>query len=35
MIISSDNELCKVLLEPDEELLKNIEKSCPRKVFVD
>ena len=35
MIIPSDNELCKVLLEPDEELLKNIEKSCPRKVFVD
>ena len=35
MIIPSDNEICKVLLEPDEELLKNIEKSCPRKVFVD
>ena len=35
MIITDDKDLCKVLLEPDEELLKNIEKSCPRKVFTD
>lgn len=35
MIIPGDNEVYKVLLEPDEELLQNMEKTCPRKVFVD
>lgn len=35
MIIPDEKEVCKVLLEPDAELIKNIEKSCPRKVFTD
>lgn len=35
MIIPDEKEVCKVLLEPDNELIKNIEKSCPRKVFTD
>ena len=35
MIIPDDKEVCKVLIEPDMELIKNIEKSCPRKVFTD
>ena len=35
MIISGEKEVYKVLLEPDQELISNIEKSCPRKVFVD
>lgn len=35
MIIPGEKENCKVLIEPDEELIKNIEKSCPRKVFND
>lgn len=35
MIIPNEKEICKVLLEPDQELIENIQKSCPRKVFVD
>lgn len=35
MIIPDEKEVCKVLLEPDQELIKNIEKCCPRKVFTD
>ena len=35
MIIADDNSVCKVLLEPDRELINNIAKSCPRKVFLD
>ncbi len=35
MIIPDEKEICKVLLEPDQELIENIQKSCPRKVFVD
>lgn len=35
MIVAGEKEVYKVLLEPDNELLENIEKSCPRKVFRD
>lgn len=35
MIIPDEKEVYKVLLEPDKELLENIQKSCPRKVFLD
>lgn len=35
MIIPDEKEVCKVLLEPDRELLENIKKTCPRKVFED
>lgn len=35
MIIPDEKEVCKVLFEPDQELIENIKKSCPRKVFVD
>ena len=35
MIIPDEKEICKVLLEPDQTLLENIQKSCPRKVFMD
>ena len=35
MIIPSEKEVCKVLLEPAQTLIENIQKSCPRKVFVD
>ncbi len=33
MIVAGDKEVYKVLLEPDNELLENIEKSCPQKSF--
>ena len=35
MIIPDDNNVYKVLLEPDRELIDNIARSCPRKVFLD
>lgn len=35
MIIAEEKEIFKVLIEPDQELIENIQKSCPRKVFVD
>ena len=35
MIIPDEKEICKVLLETDQTLLENIQKSCPRKVFMD
>lgn len=35
MIIPDEKEVNKVLIEPDRELLENIKKSCPRKVFED
>lgn len=35
MIIPGEKEVNKVLIEPDRELLENIKKSCPRKVFED
>lgn len=35
MIIPDEKEICKVLLEPDQTLLEIIQKSCPRKVFMD
>ena len=35
MFIPDEKELYKVLLEPDAQLLENIQKSCPRKVFLD
>lgn len=35
IIIPDDKEVYKVLIEPDQELIENIQKSCPRKVFVD
>lgn len=35
VIIPDGKDLCKVLIEPDQELIENIQKSCPRKVFVD
>ena len=35
MFIPDEKELYKVLLEPDAQLLENIQKSCPRKVFFD
>ena len=35
MIIPDEKEICKVLLEPDQTLLENIQKSCTRKVFKD
>ena len=35
MIIPDEKEICKVLLEPDQTLLENIQKSCPREVFMD
>ena len=35
MIIPDEKEICKVLLEPDQTLIENIQKSCPRKVFMD
>ena len=35
MIIPDEKEVYKVLIEPDQELIENIKKSCPRKVFVD
>ena len=35
MIIPDEKDVYKVLIEPDRELLENIKKSCPRKVFED
>lgn len=35
MIIPDGQELCKILLEFDENMLKNLQKSNPRKVFTD
>lgn len=35
MIIPDEKDVYKVLIEPDRELLDNIKKSCPRKVFED
>nr|WP_296009612.1 DUF6106 family protein [uncultured Blautia sp.] len=35
MIIPDEKEVNKVLIEPDRELLDNIKKTCPRKVFED
>lgn len=35
MIIPDDSNVYKVLLEPDRELIDNIARSCPRKVFLD
>ncbi|HJD28267.1 MAG TPA: hypothetical protein H9914_04625 [Candidatus Blautia avicola] len=35
MIIPDDTSVYRVLLEPDKELLDNIARSCPRKVFLD
>ena len=35
MIIPDGQELCKVLLEFDDKMLSNIQKSNPRKVFTD
>ena len=35
IILPTDREVCKILIEPDEKLIKSIEKNCPRKVFTD
>ena len=35
MIIPDEKDVYRVLLEPDKELLDNIARSCPRKVFLD
>lgn len=35
MIIPDEKDVYKVLIEPDRELLENMKKSCPRKVFED
>ena len=35
MFIPDEKELYKVLIEPDAQLIENIQKSCPRKVFLD
>jgi hypothetical protein len=35
MIIRDDRELCKVLLEPDGQMIETLRKTYPNKVFVD
>lgn len=35
MVVSADNQLIKVLFEPNDEMLKEFKNKAPRKVFMD